>query len=345
MKIISGICSLDNFLEKIKIHLEYAQEGLFRSAIVRKIKLPFYEILLSKTFVLYVKNGVISASYDDADIAEVMNDIIHIDDVESLVVLNDLDHVSKKKYQISWIAFEVFSQNIQHKALSDNQIIKCQNYLKLVSFFDFYKQNEIDENNKKVYRIGFKKLEKQFEKDVDFPIRNLLNSGRKNLYEKLFNMHRLDENINEIINIEQKLSPIAYSEIMITKKELKYVYKYRCQICNNLHKIILSKSQRDKNILDKKYTRVSNDFIKFHETTKRYEIICNHIGTKYEKERINFSFSANNLNIPEAMIVNLDKVFLYAFFNYIHHENQILYIKENVNKAIGIDIFIQQFGS
>lgn len=144
------------------------------------------------------------------------------------------------------------------KTLVEDQIIKTQNYLKLVSFFDFYKQDEIDDNNKKVYRISFKKLDKQFEKDVSIPIRNFLNSGGKNLYKKIFNMQRFDENINEVKLIEQTLSPIEYSEIKITKSHLKYVYNYRCQICNTLHRVILSKSQRDKNSIDKKYTRISN---------------------------------------------------------------------------------------
>lgn len=118
MKIISGVSGLENLLEKIKIHLDVAQEDLHRSAIVRKVKLHFYEILLSKTFVFYVKNGAISMSYNDADFSEIVNDIIHVDDIESLVVLNDLDNISKKRYQISWIALEVFNQNIQKKNTS-----------------------------------------------------------------------------------------------------------------------------------------------------------------------------------------------------------------------------------
>lgn len=345
MKIISGISSLESLLEKIKIHLEVAQEDLHRSAIVRKVKLPFYEILLSKTFVFYVKNGAISSSYSDADFSEIVNEIVHVDDIESLVVLNDLDNISKKKYQISWIALEVFNENIQDKTLVENEIIKTQNYLKIVSFFDFYKKNEIDDNNKKVYKINFKKLEKQFEKDVTVPIRNLLHGGGKNLYKKLFNMQRFDENINEVKHIEQTLSPIAYSEIKITKSHLKYVYNYRCQICNTLHYVILSKSQRDKNTLQKKYTRVSSDFIKLNSTSKRYEVICDHEGTKYEKGKTYFSFLAKNLDISEVKTVNLDKVFLYAFFNYIHNENQILFRKEGTNMNIEIDAFIKQFGS
>ena len=145
MKIISGVSSLESLLEKIKIHIEIAQEDLYRSAIIRNVKLPFYEILLSKTFVFYVNNGAISSSYDNADFSEIVNEIVHVDDIESLVVLNDLDNISKKKYRISWIALEVFNQNIQDKALVENEIIKTQNYLKIVSFFDFYKKNEIDE--------------------------------------------------------------------------------------------------------------------------------------------------------------------------------------------------------
>lgn len=345
MKMLSGVSKLESLLEKIKIHLEVAQEDLHRSSIVRKVKLPFYEILLSKTFVFYVKNGAISSSYGEADFSEIVNEIIHIDDIESLVVLNDLDNISKKRYQISWIALEVFNDNIHDKTLDDDQIIKTQNYLKLVSFFDFYKKDEPEEDNKKVYRLSFKKLDNQFEKDVSIPIRNFLNSGGRNLYKKLFNMHRFDENINEVKHIEQMLSPIEYSEIKITKSHLKYVYNYRCQICNTLHLVILSKSQRDKNSIDKKYTRISQDFIRHNSTTKRYEIICNHKDTKYEKEITYFSFSAKNLDLAENKIVNLDKVFLYGFFNYIHDENQILFIKEGISKNIEIDAFMKQFGS
>lgn len=345
MKILSGISSVESLLEKIKIHLEVAQEDLHRSAIVRKVKLPFYEILLSKTFVFYVKNGAISSSYNDANFSEIVNEIVHVDDIESLVVLSDLDNISKKKYKISWIAIEVFNQNIEDKTLAEDQIIKTQNYLKLVSVFDFYKQDEIDDNNKKIYRISFKKLDNQFEKDVSILMRNFLNSGGKNLYKKLFNMQRFDENINEVKHIAQTLSPIKYSEIKITKSHLKYVYNYRCQICNKLHKVIFSKSQRDKHAIDKKYTRISDDFIRLNSTTKRYELICNHKDTMYEKETTYFSFLAKNLDIPENKIVNLDKVFLYAFYNYIHRENQILFIKEDISKNIAIDAFIKQFSS
>jgi len=245
MKMLSGVSRLESLLEKINIHLKVAQEDLHRSSIVRKVKLPFYEILLTKTFVFYVKKGAISSSYDEANFTEIVNEIIHIEDIESLVVLNDLDNISKKRYQISWIALEVFNDNIHDKTLDEDQIIKTQNYLKLVSLFDFYKKDEPEEDNKKVYRISFKKLDNQFEKDVSIPIRNYLNCGGKNLYKKLFNMQRFEKNINEVKYIEQTLSPIKYSEIKITKSHLKYVYNYRCQICDTLHLVILSKSQRD----------------------------------------------------------------------------------------------------
>ena len=306
MKFIKGVSVLYNVLKELENIIENEFMDATRSAILPKVKPLYYEILLTKTYIFYVNKEVISDSYMNAEFNEIAKNVIWCDDMEALLSLFNLDRATQKKYKISWIAIEVFTENITDlKIADDKEIIKSREHIKIANILDRYKKEDVVEEQKKMYRIDFTRLEKLF-LSSEIPLKKLLRNSKKYFYLDIFKIQLSDKKNNIIEIVDQTLEPIEYKKIQITKNSHKQIFNYRCQICNNLHKVILSKSQRDKNVAIKKYIRVSNDLIRL-ELVKgkgRFIVVCNHEGTEYEESNVYFSFDPSILDIEDKNNLN-----------------------------------------
>ena len=346
MKVIKGISSLYRVLKELKNMIEDESINATRSAILPKVKPLYYEILLTKTYIFYVKKDVILASYLDAEFNEIASEIIWCDEIEALLTLSNIDIVTQKSYKISWIVIEVFTENITNLKTTDEHIIKSREHMKVANFLDRYKKEGVIEDQKKMYRFDFMKLEKLF-LNSQITLAKLLRNSKKYFYLDIFKIQLSDNKNNVIGYVNQILEPIEYENIQITKNSHKQVFNYRCQICEKVHKVILSKSQRDKNKHVKKYRRVTNDFIRLEEVKgkERFVIICNHEGTDYENNYIYFSFESSNLNMKDRDRVNLNKVFLYQFYNYVNQDVHIHFVRNNKSMSISVEKYIAKFES
>lgn len=354
MKLYSGITDLNILLEEISSYLKDESTDYNTSAITTKVKPLFYEVLLTKTYIFYVKKDSFNNSKEKADFKEISKKIIFIEDIKSLVALKKYDENARAKYQISWIAKERFEEIIKNedsfenknpeKGLIEKDTFSALKHFQNITFLDATKKDEIDDNTKKMYRIDFEKLESSFSKDVRIPLINLTRHSKKYFYKDIFKIQLSSDKDNSINIIEQVLNPIKYNDIIITKKEQSNVYNYRCQICNKLHQVILSKSQRDKNIASKKYKRVDKQFIELLYDSisgrEMYKINCDHKDTEYEN--IDFSFLFNPLYLEmKDKNLNIDKVFLFIFYNFIYKNGNIEYYEGNSIQKINADKFIK----
>jgi len=345
MKIMKGVSSLYTVLKELENMIENEFINATSSAVLAKVKPLYYEVLLAKTYIFYVNKGVILTSYMDAEFNEIAQEIIWCDEMEALLTLFNLDNVTQKKYKISWIAIEVFTDNINYLKINDEKIIKSREHIKIANFLDRYKKDDVIEDQKKMYRLDFLKLEDLFS-NSQIALSKLLRNSKKYFYLDIFKIQLSDNKNNVIDYVDQIFEPIEYEKIKITKNSHKQVFNYRCQICNKSHKIILSKSQRDKNVAVKKYTRVSNDLFRLIQVNgkERVALICNHEGTKYENNNAYFSFDSSKLNMIDINKININKIFLYQFYNFVHKDEYIHYQKENKQDRISVEKFIEWFG-
>lgn len=333
MKVVSGVNNLDIVLEKLKKQLVKARKEDYTNAIIDKVKPIFYETLLLKTFVFYTNKNALNNSFVDADFSEIANKIIHIEDIEILLILDDLPNTIKSKYKISWLALEIYDGNL--KLGNDQQTIKKHinvlPHFELLSHLNFYKK-EYKKDTKKVFRIDIDYLESSFKNNMKFLLTDLLKNARMNFYRSVFNLQN-DKELDSTNIVEQELKDIAYSEIKINKKDYKNIYQYHCQICNKLHQVVLSKSQKDKHNEVPKYVRVDNKFIRFFPDRNSIEISCNHSGTRYENINVLFRIHTNKLNINHNDF-DVDKVFLFIFFNFLNNADKILFFKTSQSYPI-----------
>jgi hypothetical protein len=339
LKLYTGKTQLKSFLESIKPQLDNERQEYKKSAIYGRVKPLFHEVLLSKVIVLYLKKDSIQSNYLDADINEVKEHILHIEDIEILVLLDSFDEHSKINMVINWIALDLGDE------LSDYQNNKnyffMMRHLKILAFLDAFKNKDFGEG-RQILRIDFLRLEKMFRELVGEPVNSLIKNGSKQLYYSLFKIKTNEDQRNDIPIIEQKLEPIEYDDIEVTGEVLKNVYEYNCQICNEQHKVILSKSQRGKRGINK-YIKVSDEIIRLNKDGDRFEIVCHHIDTKYEGTGKYFSFGVDRLKLVDLSSVEIDKVFIYQFFNFVHENDTIKYIQDGKEKFILVDELLEKF--
>ncbi|MFK7779628.1 MAG: hypothetical protein QM490_00560 [Candidatus Gracilibacteria bacterium] len=345
MNVASGEESLEVVLENLKSILSEELNLYKNSNINIKVKPLFYETLLSKTFIFYIKKGFLRSSQKDSEFNEIYDGIISVGDIPSILIMYNLSTIEQRKYKMSWIAIEEYEENFSDNSVSKKSISEMRNHFEIISFLDVYRL-ENNKNERRKFRIDFEKLEKSIHA-TKLPLKLFLRNSKRYFYYDLLNIQKTDSQINEIPCIDQELINIKYDDIKITKKEHKNVYHYKCQICNKMHEVVLSKSQRDKNTPIEKYKHVSSDWIliKEKDNVKRVYIKCDHAGTEYEN--INFSFKVDNLMIEQENIdiskLNLDKIFLFQFYNFVHENNSIKYFKDREFAAIDVNEFCKRF--
>jgi len=294
---------------------------------------------LLKTFTIYVRENTINSSYSDASVDEIKHNIIYIDDIESLVLLYNLNQFYKKSYKIKWIATELFEDNIS----SENSNFEILNNVRIANFLEFWQEPSSRERGVN-YRIDFKKVENSLIDKLQYKLSDIKRNSKKYFFFDIFNI-QLNKD-NSIPIIEQTLQNIKYKDISITTREHRSVYIYRCQICNKKHEVILSKSKRDTKSDIKKYTRVDDNFIHLNDEN-RYEILCDHKGSEYENSNLNFSFDKEKLGLNEDENININKVFLYQFYNFARKEDEakIEFYKGDIITDFSVNKFIDKFGN
>jgi len=316
----------------------------------QNIKPLFYRLLLSKTFIFYIEKDSFIQAKLNVNFLEISDKIIFIDDIESLIILYKLNKIKKINYDINWIAVELNANNLNDEILrnySQKQILNIMHCNKIVSCLNFYKKGKIEPNIQ--YRIDFEHLEQRF-KMIRFPIDKLVKNARKYFFKNLFKI-KIKNNSKKFIM--QELKQISYVNIQITKEDYKNIYKYKCQLCGNEHQVILSKSQKNKH--NKKYIKVSKDFIQIKDfkNMQRVFIYCNHKNTPFENSGYYFNFdlkhiiSEDKINDYIKNLTNneLDKIFIFQFFNFLKDDNNIKYYKNGKKSTILINDFIKKIYS
>jgi len=338
LKILNGTNSVAEVLDKLENLIDKQIKNLPESSLCGKAKDEFYEIILSKTFVFYVPANSIKMNMVDASIDEV-KEIIYTD-MSEIIALTNLPLYKKIRYKINWIAIEFNKKNIEDKEITDKKISRYLPFLSIACELDILKK---DSKNKKLnFRIDFEKLNKLYEKigKASYFFRN----AKKHFYQSLFSFQTSEQKNNDINYVRQVLIQKKYKDISISQDDLKSVFLYKCQICGNQHEVILSNSKRGrKRNIHKKYTRVSDDFI--YEKTDKYYIVCKHSGTKHEGVKKLFSVKKMTItNNDSNENIDLDKVFLFQFFNFVLNDEsqKIEYYINDEKHGIDVNAFIDK---
>jgi hypothetical protein len=92
----------------------------------------------------------------------------------------------------------------------------------------------------------------------------------------------------------------------------------------------------------KEYTRVSENFI--DEKDNRYYVVCEHRNTAYEDINTFFSVDQKTINKESKNNLDIDKVFLFQFFNFVLKDGsqEIEYYNNNEKKSIDVNKFIDK---
>lgn len=325
---ISGTMNLESFMNSMNDKIRESEEYNFlgKNNSFEKFKDEILEYFILKPVILYVPNRTLVVNISNENIENFIDHVHYIEDIYSLIYMHqNFNNVSLKKHEISVVIIEA------------NKSIKKTRFLQNITFLEYFLKRNNQNQCVPSGLLNFQKLENIFLKiNKKESIKKLLKKGQKYFYSSIFNLN-LPENRTKTIYQRLKYfkEPKSIDDEMY---DYENAYMYKCQICNNQHKVYLAKDNKNKKNL-------TSNFIKKNEDLKAYEFMCGHDNTKHAG-KTNFCISIEKLRLEDntSSLHQINSIFLYMFYIASNDGSGIVYVTNNKNRIkISMEDYFEKY--
>ncbi len=269
-----------------KLTTELVGKEVKKKSIKDKVTNNFFEKLLLKPFIFYVKNDTLPTSNAYESFEKFSDKIFYIEDIYRLLLCQQLLPVGNRAYEVNWIIME---SKVEIKKTRD---------INNIPFLEYWMSKHVKNNTSG--KLDYSRMDEMF-----FEVHN------KNDLSKYFKKPGTYFYTNILnLNLTDRKSSYATHElryyespncIIIDKKDIVKKYNYICPICDHNYPIFLCENDNS-NV---------KSFIK--QNSRYIEFDCDHKGTKYEN-KAKFGFSINKHPFDLHTDEDCNKAFLYLFY-------------------------------
>jgi len=255
--VVEGKDNLAHFLSLLKNYIDSSVfNNIYDGSFILENSTSYaLELLVMKPVVCYVKKGSLLSNNSYVDFESYVDQIVAIEDIFSLLILQNLELYLQKKFEINWIAFEA------------PVAIGKSTFIATMCSIDVLLAR--DESNT-VGRLNYKKIEDLFsvvlgEKHISKLTRDKRCKSFLSCVLKIFPTYKKNDYVTSV--------EYDGNNYNISKEELEKVYRTKCYVCNNLFSVVLHGNK--KHNVEHKYIfpdDIMNTFS--HDEDVYVEMVC-----------------------------------------------------------------------